>query len=227
MELSLYRELLRYEKWLKSRVVVGSNIDYSYKALCIGNKLDSAINKISYSQHLNNLNECFGVVSSFAYDKHTLDYWLNDLQVKFGVCGIIEGYRIANARYHRVSRLKKRIEKIIEKDSLFITLTFTDEVLSKTSSKTRREYATRFLKKYSSDYVGNIDFGSRNHREHYHAVIQAERLDHNSWSYGAISFEKIYNKDSVKLSQYVAKLTNHAIKETTKRSSLLYPKKIS
>lgn len=227
MELTLYRELLRYEKWLKSRVVVGSNIDYSYKALCIGNKLDSAINKISYSQHLNNLNECFGVVSSFAYDKHTLDYWLNDLQIKYGVCGIIEGYRIANARYHRVSRLKKRIEKIIQNDSLFITLTFSDEVLSNTQPHIRRKYVQRFLKKYSSDYVGNIDFGSINHREHYHAVIQADMLDHNWWPYGISKFERIYNKDSVKLSQYVAKLTNHAIKETTKRSSLLYPKKIS
>ena len=76
-------------------------------------------------------------------------------------------------------------------------------------------------------YVANIDFGAQNHREHYHAVIQCKKIDASSWhKYGAIFIEKVRNNgighDCERLSKYVSKLSNHAIKETTKRCSLLY-----
>ena len=78
------------------------------------------------------------------------------------------------------------------------------------------------------NYVANVDYGAKNHREHYHAVVMCDNIDHKSWRYGAINFKRInYDADIDtinKLSMYVAKLTNHAIKETCKRCYLIYPK---
>lgn len=138
-----------------------------------------------------------------------------------------EAKRVCNSNYHQTSRVKKRIEDMLQssKDCTFVTLTFRDDVLQSTSAETRRQYVQRFLKANSTRYVGNIDFGGKNGREHYHAVTDC-RIDPKSWQYGILNFEKLrYNPDSkssVKLAKYVAKLTNHAIKDTTKRCALIY-----
>jgi hypothetical protein len=76
-------------------------------------------------------------------------------------------------------------------------------------------------------YVANIDYGAKNKREHYHALINCDKIDFSNWrKYGNINAERVKNKDiesdKIKLSKYIAKLSNHAIKETTKRSCLIY-----
>ena len=92
--------------------------------------------------------------------------------------------------------------------------------------ETRRKYVSRCLKKYNTLYVANIDFGKKNGREHYHAVISIDKVDNKDWLYGDIDFKRVRNKnieeDKKRLSKYIAKLSNHAIKETTKRCCLLY-----
>lgn len=156
-----------------------------------------------------------------------------------------ECMRIVNADYQRRRRLKKRISQIIDTNSAyFITLTFSDETLNKTSASVRRIYVSRFLKSISDYFVGNIDFGKLKGREHYHAVICSKVLDDatfkfskrygyicsscsafDPWSkYGFYSIKKCCNTeiDRKKLSCYVNKLVSHAIKETTKRNALLY-----
>lgn len=135
-----------------------------------------------------------------------------------------EAERINYAFYKRVKRLKDKIAEMLEGGQcLFLTLTFTDEVLAKTSPETRRQYISRFLKQFNVPYIANKDFGSKNKREHYHAVIQLDHLDYSLYEYGAINGQKIASvKDNVKLAKYVSKLTNHAIKETTQRSCLIY-----
>ena len=108
---------------------------------------------------------------------------------------------------------------------LFLTLTFTDEVLRKTTENTRRQTIRRYLKSFGFPYVANIDYGKKNGREHYHAVIQTDHVDYSAYTYGAINGEKIHSaEDYVKLSKYVAKLTNHAIKQTNKRQVIIYSK---
>ena len=108
----------------------------------------------------------------------------------------------------------------------FLTLTFNDSILSSTSPETRRKYVRRFLKSFNCQYVGNIDFGKRNHREHFHALIGTGKIDYSLWNtrFGAINGLKVRNStdDKARLSRYIAKLTNHAIKETTKRSVIIY-----
>lgn len=137
-----------------------------------------------------------------------------------------EAEKIVHAQINRTSRLRSRIKKIASEyaNSTFCTLTFTDEVLSNTSVETRRKYVRRFLKRQASGlpYIANIDFGAKKGREHYHAVC-AFRVNPKDWKYGALNVQKIRSaSDDVKLSKYVSKLTNHAIKETARRNVMIY-----
>jgi len=134
--------------------------------------------------------------------------------------------KINNASWARVRRLRLRIEEMLMcGECVFLTFTFDDDVLSSTSAKTRRRYVTRFLKAYTDDFVGNLDFGAKNGREHYHAValLGSEKIPLTEWKKGSLDLERIHQtKSNVKLAKYVSKLTNHAIKETAKRSVLIY-----
>ena len=139
-----------------------------------------------------------------------------------------EARKINYATYSRVKRLRSCIKSIIRYPSLFLTLTFTDGVLKSTSSDSRRRYVNRFLNALDCKYVANIDFGKKNGREHYHAVVRVEKIDYSLWQYGAINGLRVrLDKTSSAecLAKYVAKLTNHAIKETTKRCAIMYSRK--
>lgn len=225
--MNLYKEVANYEKWLKTRGVYSGSIDYTYKAFILDNGLDKALNKIKFCIYNQDLDSICESISLNILDKQSIDYWLEDIYKKYGACALMESYRLLNAKYHRLKRLRDRVESIISYKSFFLTLTFTDEVLSRTSAKTRREYVTRYLKKISTNYVGNIDFGEKKGREHYHAVVMCDKIDSKLWTYGNLDFEKIiFEEDtSQKISKYVSKLVHHAIKETTKRNYLIYPKR--
>lgn len=151
-------------------------------------------------------------------DKHCMELGIPDIAK--------ECKRINNAYYHRSKRLSDRIERMLKNGHcLFVTLTFTDQALQDTQPHFRRIAVRRYLKNEGIDYVSNIDFGSKNHREHYHAVVLINNnLNLKAWRYGAINVEHIKIKKAceTKLAKYVAKLTNHAVKETTKRSVYIY-----
>lgn len=135
-----------------------------------------------------------------------------------------EAKRVAHSDYNRNQRLRGRISEYLNQgECVFITLTFRDDVLESTSEETRRRYVTRFLKSQGGHFVGNIDYGGKNGREHYHAV-RLGRIDPKAWQYGACNVQKVRNntKDATKLAKYTAKLTNHAIKETTRRNVMIY-----
>lgn len=134
-----------------------------------------------------------------------------------------EAVRVMKADFARSTRLKKRIEFIMSLgECTFLTLTFNDDVLDKTSSDTRRQHVFRYLKTQSSFYVANIDFGSKHGREHYHAIILG-RADLTAWHDGAINAKPIISSsDPLRLGHYINKLVNHAIKETTKRNHIIY-----
>lgn len=122
-------------------------------------------------------------------------------------------------------RARTKIESIIQSGkALFLTLTFTDDVLASTTEKTRRTYVSRFLKENCIDYLANIDFGSKNGREHYHAVVSVKnKLDYSKWKFGALNGLKIrVNSKPIAIAKYINKLSNHATKSTTKNSKLIY-----
>lgn len=129
-------------------------------------------------------------------------------------------HSLNNNRYKRVKYLRAKVSDIVlNGKAIFLTLTFTDDVLASTSVETRRKYVRRYLKEECDKYCANIDFGSKNGREHYHAIISAKNgfVDLHKWQYGAINAQHIRTteNDCKKTCKYIAKLTAHAIKEST------------
>lgn len=137
---------------------------------------------------------------------------------------------ISNSFQSRTKRLRNRIQSYLnESQCTFLTLTFTDETLNKTSPWARRLLVIRYLKSQKVPYVANIDYGFENHREHYHALICSQSINYEGWhTYGSIKGKKVClkgdndTKTSLALARYISKLTNHAIKETTKGSKVIY-----
>ena len=114
---------------------------------------------------------------------------------------------------------------MVKGNCIFLTMTFTDIVLNETSYDSRRRYVREYLKSQGDYYIANIDFGEKNDREHYHAVILADKVDYSPWhKYGAIKGQRVNVsvEDAKRLSKYVSKLTNPAIKETTKQHRVIY-----
>lgn len=121
---------------------------------------------------------------------------------------------------------------------VFATFTFNDEAL-KLNKKYRKELITRALHKNPNivDYIGNIDFGSKNEREHYHYIliispkfkpktkmrtikskktrsyVSVENLDID-YPKGFTTYELVGNdrEDREKIKNYITKLTMHALK---------------
>ena len=135
-----------------------------------------------------------------------------------------EAEKVLLADRARSTRLKRRILKYMGMgDCVFLTLTFRDDVLECTSADTRRQYVLKYLKSCSNYYVANIDFGSQNEREHYHAIVVTDHVDMSKWFYGFSYAEKIIkSSDSLRLAHYLNKLVNHAVKETCRRCHIIY-----
>ena len=188
---------------------------------------------------------CLNTVNRFVYGKNppSLEEYENAYKLAYTLSKKYpedwkECIRIIRAHKGRVSRLKGFIwDMVFNADCLFLTFTFSDEAMNTTSADTRRQAVRRYLTDLNVPYVANIDFGAKKHREHYHAVVGIDKVDYHLWTHGAINGLKIRNDIKVdengevtsetieKLSRYVAKLTNHAIKETTKRNAAIYSRK--
>lgn len=133
--------------------------------------------------------------------------------------------RLNESKYRKAKKVRDKITKLVLSNSaIFITLTFNDKTLSKTTPETRRRYVARYLKENCKEYVANIDFGGLNGREHYHAIVSKE-LNLKEWhKYGAIQIEKVRNCDDSykRLSKYITKLTFHALKLGAIAPRLIY-----
>lgn len=133
-----------------------------------------------------------------------------------------ESEKINHATYQRNKRLKLWIQRMLDYPCVFITLTFNEQSLSDLDEYQRRQKVCKYLKSQSNCYVANIDFGADIGREHYHAVVLTDFLNLDAWKLGFPFAEKINVSDSDALSKYISKLTNHAIKETTRRNHVIY-----
>ena len=77
------------------------------------------------------------------------------------------------SQWKRFVRIRERTRKyVLSGQGVFATFTFTDEALKATSAKTRRRYVSWACKAFTDEYVANIDFGAKNGREHYHAILK-------------------------------------------------------
>ena len=213
-------------------------IDYAFKAEVLKGNLTQEQKDIALSLYAHSMLVETGLYIPCKYDYETAEqkrsFYIQNCPREWQ-----EAERINYAFYKRVKRLKSKITAMLNSGKcLFLTLTFTDETLDKTTAETRRQYVRKYLKQFEVPYIANIDFGVKDaytddngnerqgtKREHYHAVIQTDRIDLSEWhKYGAIKLEKIRatQNDNIRLAKYVSKLTNHAIKETTKRACLIY-----
>ena len=213
-------------------------IDYAFKAEVLKGNLTQEQKDIALSLYAHSMLLETGLYVPCKYDYETAEqkrsFYMENQPREWK-----EAERINYAFYKRVKRLKEKITQMLNNGKcLFLTLTFTDKVLESTSPETRRRYVAYYLKQFGVPYIANIDFGTADayiddngnerqgtKREHYHAVIQTDKITLDDWhKYGAIKLEKIRTtkNDNIRLAKYVSKLTNHAIKETTKRSCLIY-----
>lgn len=102
----------------------------------------------------------------------------------------------------------------------FVTLTFSDESLSTISERTAHRYVQAWLNENCRDYLANEDFGGKNGRLHYHAVI-AKKEALEPWKYGFWHVKRVkFSNDSTisRISSYMLKLVNHGNKLTTGKS---------
>lgn len=125
----------------------------------------------------------------------------------------------SHEKYH--TRVRKRVARIIDQEhSYFITFTLDNKHLA-LKERTHIKKITDTLASGSViDYLVNNDFGDKNNRLHYHGVACFNcQLDYTKlqeiYQYGALQIDKIYNKDLKSISEYILKLTNHAVKKTT------------
>lgn len=139
-------------------------------------------------------------------------------------------FQVNRASYQRMVRLKKRVaEAIITGNAIFLSLTFNNATLNNTTPKQRRTIVSRFLKANSTNYVANIDYGKLHGREHYHAILFGKYINLSQWQkYGGKKLKHCGHgtMDIIKLAKYVNKLTNHAIKETTRTPRIIYSRHI-
>lgn len=127
-------------------------------------------------------------------------------------------YRDARLKWNRLfqkrTRIKKDIEKILNKECIFLTLTFDDKHIDLID---KRQRIRRWLQILKCNYIGNVDYGELNGRIHYHVIVQCDHVDYDSYKYGSINGERIVVKNVDALKRYIVKLSNHACKESTKR----------
>ena len=133
--------------------------------------------------------------------------------------------RLNESKQRKSCRVKEKIAHlVINSNAIFITLTFTDKTLAKTTPLQRRRLVQRYLKANCKEYVANVDFGALNGREHYHAVVSNDIVFHAWHKYGVINAERVrpYEDSNKRLSRYITKLTNHALKIGAIAPRLIY-----
>lgn len=203
-------------------------IDYALKKQVLENGCVAQTNKLNKASYLTWVYETTGDSKACERAYKTLDHIDYKQYTK---AEVNEANRVLHAHFQRTMRLKDKITAYLQLSFLFgecvfLTLTFNNKTLANTSAETRRRYVARYLKAHSCNWVANIDYGGKNGREHYHALLMGEPLDYKGWhQYGAIKGEKVRLKDNdspVKIAKYISKLTNHAIKETASGNRMLY-----
>lgn len=191
-----------------------SKYDNEFKGLVIENGLVKELvnlKKEIYKGAVNRtINEYDGEVIDVPIDWATFSA-INRNENKEFDCAFL----LVRSKRSKARKVKEKISNIVlSHNAVFLTLTFRDEVIEKTSPTTRRRYVARYLKEQcDGQYVANIDFSPDVGREHYHAVVDT-RINLKAWKYGFSYVEQIraHDRDLSRISKYITKLTAHALK---------------
>lgn len=126
-------------------------------------------------------------------------------------------------RNAKKSRIYKRIEFMLNEFSVcyFCTFTLDDEHVNLSLPYLRKKLTT-MLSSLNCYYLGNVDYGEKNGRLHFHFIVAQNDVhickDNVPWGFGWYDLKVIYNKDEKRLGSYIMKLVNHSTKSTTKQN---------
>lgn len=205
--------------------------NYCYREY--GLELSELINDKTESERIATLNELMQMVY-----KNTSITNLNTQELE-------SYFQLKKSRHNKKTRIGSRLNyyKSREYKFCFATFTFNDDAL-KLDNKYRKEHITRLLNENTNivDYIGNVDFGEKKGREHYHYILILSKDFEPIAKYETITSKQTrtckcitnlginYKKgfatyqlvgreniDIEKTKQYIAKLTLHAIKVSTKQ----------
>lgn len=149
-----------------------------------------------------------------------------------------EDYKYKNidrAQAIKRQRLNKRIYQLITNNNcLFLTFTFSDETLKNTNEKTRLRYIKKFLNEQANEYILNCDYGKTTEREHYHAIVNPivkDMVYYRAYKLGKINGRRInklkrFTKNNKTLKEIAQDLTEHATKNSTKNTKIIYSRNI-
>ena len=137
-------------------------------------------------------------------------------------------YKVQNHLSRKINRMLLCSQNHVDYKVLFLTFTFNDNALNSLSEETRRRYISYWLNSQNvTDFNANIDFGAKNHREHYHAlVLTNHNLDLVSWNYGTINCQVVHDYKNKALAKYIKKFENHAMKDTTENMRIIYKRNL-
>lgn len=140
--------------------------------------------------------------------------------------------RILNARYEKISRIKRRFVYLIQNYTYIYFCTFTfDNDLIKKCDRTKKDCIKSSLHSFDSDikFILNVDYGDKTEREHYHALVGTHSplslRQHLKDTYPCrtgCEFVDIHTDDIKRLSKYINKLSNHCVKDSTKRKRIYF-----
>lgn len=140
--------------------------------------------------------------------------------------------RKLKARYMKVSRIKKRLIYLLTRYDFiyFVTFTFDDQLINR-CDRTKRDLIKSSLLSFDSNikFILNVDYGKKTEREHYHCIVATNNnfslSIHLKNTYPCFTKTELCNKkssDLKRLSKYINKLTNHALKDSTKNKRIYF-----
>lgn len=127
--------------------------------------------------------------------------------------------REANNYRQRLKRIRQKTKQMLKHKCLFLTFTLKELIPEHDFIiEIKRYFKNACLKGYF-----NLDYGAKNSRLHAHALVVADYIDNSKkndyrWNLGALNVKQVINgnNDYIKVAKYIAKLSNHSIKTSTK-----------
>lgn len=160
---------------------------------------------------------------------------IEKIESEIDYCDIdrVNARKLLNSMYMKNKRLRQRIElmKQFSNCIYFATFTLNNDFID-FRKETLEIYLKRALKENCNVYVANADYGSLNERLHFHAIITCRDIEklRDAWKYGFSDFEKVkwFEHSPIKMAKYITKLTNHAMKDSTRplENKLIYSRDV-
>lgn len=192
-----------------------SKYDHNFKREVLIKKIDKLVAIEKHKAYKNSIERLVSVEDGEVLTIMTNGCYFEFLDYCKEVPTLDCAMRLNESKKRKTCKVREKIEELVYTgNAIFITLTFKDSVFKNTSIETRRRYVARYLKANSKNYVANIDYGSLKGREHYHAVVDKDIIFNEWHKLGAINVERVrtHENDLARVSRYVAKLSNHALK---------------